>query len=431
MRYLKVSVISFIALGSLILTPTTANSAPKKSQNKIVTISVEIEGAKPLVIKGTKRQVDAKILKLEKEAVALVQNAIKADSCRVTVCTKTDIDEKSGNSIKRPLTDTEVAIQESNSLINAIKKVELVKLAQKQNSGIQMVIPISIGGINSTISGTSAQIAIKLTELQISAVEKKVDPCAAGGCTKIIVNATTGVTNVLPLSTKDLAQRAADIENRSVSARQMLDAAVSAVAEPSLTLSVQLPNQSFGTSGTRAQLTEFVTGLERRAAEFANSVDPCAAGGCTKVEVNASTGVTTVSPLSEADLAQRAVDRTAEASRSAEAASAAREALGNAEPTLTLSVQLPNQGFGTSGTRAQLEEVVRGLESRAAEYANSFDPCAAGGCTKIEANASTGVTTVSPLSEADLAQRAVDRTQNANRSAELAAAARETLNALP
>jgi hypothetical protein len=46
-------------------------------------------------------------------------------------------------------------------------------------------------------------------------------------------------------------------------------------------------------------------------------------------------------------------------------------------------------------------------------------------------NASTGVTTVSPLSAADLAQRATDATQNANRSAELAAAARDTLNALP
>jgi hypothetical protein len=431
MRILKITALSFIVIGSLILTPTTANSAPKKSSNKQITISVEIEGGKELLIKGTQKQVDVKILKLQKEAIASVQKAIAGNSCRITLCTKTDIDDKTGNSIKRPLTDTEVAIQESKALINAIEKVELVNLVQNKNSGIQMVIPISIGGVKSTITGTSAQIAIKLTELQIRAVEKQVDPCAAGGCTKIIVNATTGVTNILPLSAADLAQRATDIENRSVSARQMLDAAVSAVAEPSLTLSVQLPNQSFGTSGTRAQLTEFVTGLERRAAEFANSVDLCAAGGCTKVEVNASTGVTTVSPLSAADLAQRATDRTAAASSAAEAAAAARGALGNAEPTLTLSVQLPNQGFGTSGTRAQLEEVVRGLESRAAAAANSVDSCAAGGCTKVEVNASTGVTTVSPLSAADLAQRATDATQNANRSAELAAAARDTLNALP
>ena len=301
------------------------------SNDKKITISVEIEGAKPLKIQGTKTQVNAKILKLEREAIALVQKAVASDSCRVSVCTKIDKDDKSGNSIERPLTDTEITIKESKALIQAIEKVELVKLAQKQNSGVQMVIPIFVDGVRSTISGTSAQIAVKLTELQTKAVEKQIDPCAAGGCTKVEVNASTGVTTVSPLSAADLAQRAKDIEDRSISARKTLAAAVSAEAEPSLTLSVQLPNQSFGTSGTRSQLEEFVKGLESRAATYSNSEDPCAAGGCTKIEANASTGVTTVSPLSAADLAQRATDRAAEASRSAELAAAARETL-NALP---------------------------------------------------------------------------------------------------
>ena len=44
MRILKITALSFIVIGSLILTPTTANSAPKKSSNKQITISVEIEG---------------------------------------------------------------------------------------------------------------------------------------------------------------------------------------------------------------------------------------------------------------------------------------------------------------------------------------------------------------------------------------------------
>ena len=403
------------------------------STNKKITISVEIEGAKPLKIQGTKTQVNAKILKLEREAIALVQKAVASDSCRVSVCKKIDKDEKSGNSIERPLTDTEITIQESKALIQAIKKVELVKLAQKQNSGVQMVIPISVDGVRSTISGTSAQIAVKLTELQTKAVEKQIDPCAAGGCTKVEVNASTGVTTVSPLSAADLAQRAKDIEDRSISARKTLAAAVSAEAEPSLTLSVQLPNQSFGTSGTRSQLEEFVKGLESRAATYSNSEDPCAAGGCTKVEVNASTGVTTVSPLSAADLAQRATDRAAEASRSASAASAARESLANAEPTLTLSVQLPNQGFGTSGTRSQLEQVVRDLESRSAAAAAqaAADPCAGGCAPGISVNASTGVVTIVPVSPEQIAQRSADAVASANRAAELAAAARETLNALP
>ena len=305
------------------------------STNKKITISVEIEGAKPLKIQGTKTQVNAKILKLEREAIALVQKAVASNSCRVSVCKKIDKDEKSGNSIERPLTDTEITIQESKALIQAIKKVELVKLAQKQNSGVQMVIPIYVDGVRSTISGTSAQIAVKLTELQTKAVEKQIDPCAAGGC--------------------------------------------------------------------------------------------------TKVEVNASTGVTTVSPLSAADLAQRATDRAAEASRSASAASAARESLANAEPTLTLSVQLPNQSFGTSGTRSQLEQVVRDLESRSAAAAAqaAADPCAGGCAPGIDVNASTGVVTIVPVSPEQIAQRSADAVASANRAAELAAAARETLNALP
>jgi hypothetical protein len=422
-----------IALVFSLISSQTAYSAPKKSTGKKTTIIVEIDGVKPLKITGTKKQVDEKIKKLEAEALALVQQAIRGDSCRVTVCTKIDKDEKSGNTIERPLTDTEIAIIESKALIKAIQKVELVKLAQKQNSGVQMVIPISVDGVDSTISGTAAQIAIKLTELQTKASDKQIDPCAAGGCTKIIVNATTGETTVLPLSAEDLAQRAKDIEDRTISARKMLEAAASAEPEPSLTLSVQLPNQSFGTSGTRAQLEEFVKELESRAATFSNSEDPCASGGCTKVIVNATTGETTVLPLSAADLAQRATDRAAEASRSAAAASAARESLANAEPTLTLSVQLPNQGFGTSGTRSQLEQVVRDLESRAAAAAEraAADPCAGGCAPGISVNASTGVVTVVPVTPEQIAQRSADAVAEANRSAELAAAARETLNALP
>jgi len=406
----------------------------RQKASALVKILVEIDGVAPLQIEGSKKQVTNKIKKLETEAIALAQAAVAGDKCRATICTTIQVDEKTGNSIERPLTVTEVAIEESKTLIKAIQQIELVKLAQKQNSGVQMIIPISVDGVKSKISGTAAQIASQLTELQQKAAEKQIDPCAAGGCTKVIVNATTGVTNVVPLSVEDLAQRKIDMQERATSARKMLEAAAKAEPEPSLTLSVQTPNQSISTSGTRAQLEEFVQTLEKRATEYKSQNDPCAAGGCTKVEVNATTGVTTVSPLSAADLAQRATDRAAEATRAADAAKAARESLGSAEPTLTLSVQTPNQGFGTSGTRSQLEQVVKDLEKRAAaaaETAKQPDPCAAGGCTKVEVNATTGVTTVSPLSAAELAQRATDRAAEANRSAELATAARESLDKLP
>jgi hypothetical protein len=147
-----------------------------------------------------------------------------------------------------------------------------------------------------------------------------------------------------------------------------------------------------------------------------------------------SPATTTVLPLSAEDLAQRARDRSAAATQARAIADAAASSV--AEPILSLSVNTPNQGFGTSGTRSQLEATVRDLEQRAADAAaHAQDPCAAGGCTKVIVDLHWGLqpptTTILPLDAADIAQRATDAAANAARAAELASAARAALDAVP
>lgn len=88
---------------------------------------------------------------------------------------------------------------------------------------------------------------------------------------------------------------------------------------------IQTANQSMGFSGSleavNAQLAKIAT------APQAPLADPCVLGTCTKVEVNATTGVTTVSPLSLSDLAQRYKDAQFQYQRNLELAQAAQQAL--------------------------------------------------------------------------------------------------------
>jgi len=92
-------------------------------------------------------------------------------------------------------------------------------------------------------------------------------------------------------------------------------------------------------------------------------------------------------------------------------------------PTHTINVQTSNQGWGTSGTPEQITQAVQAL----APQPLIIDPCFNGGCTKLELNATTGVTTISTLSEADLKQRAKDQVEQSQRQAELAKTAYQAL----
>jgi hypothetical protein len=92
-------------------------------------------------------------------------------------------------------------------------------------------------------------------------------------------------------------------------------------------------------------------------------------------------------------------------------------------PTHTINVQTFNQGWGTSGTPEQIAQAVQTLIPQPLVA----DPCLNGGCNKIEVNATTGVTTISTLSEADLKQRAKDQVEQSQRQAELAKSAYQAL----
>ena len=92
-------------------------------------------------------------------------------------------------------------------------------------------------------------------------------------------------------------------------------------------------------------------------------------------------------------------------------------------PTHTLSVQTNNQSVGISGTPNQIAEAVEKLTPQPLVA----DPCLNGGCTKIEVNATTGITTISPLTDNDLKQRAKDQVEQSQRQAELAKTATQAL----
>ena len=94
-------------------------------------------------------------------------------------------------------------------------------------------------------------------------------------------------------------------------------------------------------------------------------------------------------------------------------------------PTHMVVVQTANSSFGTSGSLEQVQQAVQQLIT--APKAPEADPCALGGCTKVEVNATTGVTTILPLTPADIQQRLVDQYMNYARQLEMAIAAKDVV----
>jgi len=94
-------------------------------------------------------------------------------------------------------------------------------------------------------------------------------------------------------------------------------------------------------------------------------------------------------------------------------------------PTHMVVVQTVNSGFGTSGSYEQVQQAIQQLIT--APKTPEPDPCALGGCTKVEVNCATGVTTILPLTPADIQQRLVDQYMNYARQLEMSIAAREAV----
>ena len=127
----------------------------------------------------------------------------------------------------------------------------------------------------------------------------------------------------------------------------------------------------------------------------------CGAGYGSAVEINATTKVVTYSCVKLPDPTPRQPEPIA--------------------PTHTVSIQTTNQSVGFSGSLEAVTEQLAKIVSK--PQAPLADPCVLGTCTKVEVNATTGVTTVSPLSLSDLAQRYKDAQFQYQRDVELAQAA--------
>lgn len=107
---------------------------------------------------------------------------------------------------------------------------------------------------------------------------------------------------------------------------------------PTHTLVVQTPNQSLGMSGTPDQIAASVATMVERVVTI--PTNPCVAGGCTKVEVNATTQEVTVTPLTMTEIRQQTDDRLRETLRSAQITKKAAQALPNIQPINPLAKEV-------------------------------------------------------------------------------------------
>ena len=297
-------------------------------------------------------------------------------------------------------------------------------------------------GLAISLFGTIKGIAETVTKLQVEALELQArveigDNCRVTTCYKSVVDASTGIQQTLELTEDEIKARELFAQNRLLQVSRVLTAVgdnYTSKLEPVLAIPINAGGSSFTIQGTVEQISKQIQDLKNRVTELQDQADPCSLTTCYKTVVDIAAGTVETIPLSATDLAQRAVDRVNELQRAIAVAQAAESNSGNASQVYQLSVETSNQGFGTSGTRAQLEQVVRDLQERAAQAATNAaaaDPCATGGCNAVEVNATTGVTTIRELTASELAMRETMRANEATRSAELAAAAAAALANIP
>ena len=94
----------------------------------------------------------------------------------------------------------------------------------------QVVIQTTNGAIGT--SGSYEQVQQLVQQVIQAPKAPEPDACASGGCNKIITNATTGVTQVLPLSPADIQQRLVDRYMNYARQLEMAIAAKDVVIQP-------------------------------------------------------------------------------------------------------------------------------------------------------------------------------------------------------
>jgi hypothetical protein len=137
--------------------------------------------------------------------------------------------------------------------------------------------------------------------------------CPSGVC-EVEVNCTTGVVTY-----RDAPPRVAVVE-----------APRPEPVAPTHTLVVKTPTQSLGMSGTPEQIASSVATMVQRAVEV--PINPCANGGCTKVEVNATTQEVTVTALTATEVRQQTDQNAKAAIKNAEMVKKVSQALPNIQP---------------------------------------------------------------------------------------------------
>ena len=145
--------------------------------------------------------------------------------------------------------------------------------------------------------------------------------CGEGYGTAVDVNATT---KVVTYSCVKLQTRIEPVRPEPV--------------VPTHTLVVQTPTQSLGMIGTPEQIASSVATMIERAVSV--PINPCANGGCTKMEVNATTQEVTVTPLTIAEVRQQTDQSAKSAIKNAQMAKTVSQALPNIQPINPLAEEV-------------------------------------------------------------------------------------------
>lgn len=108
-------------------------------------------------------------------------------------------------------------------------------------------------------SGSLEQVQQAVQQVINAPQKPQTDPCASGGCNKVMVNATTGVVDVLPLSEIDIAQLQINQQNEYISQLEMSMAAKEAVVQPIIYPTVETQTAQIDTQTAITQETKTVT----------------------------------------------------------------------------------------------------------------------------------------------------------------------------
>jgi hypothetical protein len=121
----------------------------------------------------------------------------------------------------------------------------------------QVVIQTANGSF--ATNGSLEQVEQAVQRVINAPQKPQIDSCVSGGCNKVIVNATTGVVNVLPLSEIDIAQRQIDQQTTYVSQLEMSMAAKEVIIQPFIYSTVETKTAQVDTKTAITQETTTIT----------------------------------------------------------------------------------------------------------------------------------------------------------------------------